>query len=356
VWQKGFRGGQLIAWLLGRWSLRVRLVATAVCLLAAGAGVIGAASGLVARGYLMRQADQQLRAYAGLLTSGPFTATPFCGPAPGVSSAVGCGGGAFRLQVRGSAGQLVMSAGPGTQSGPASAPVFARVPARAGQLVTIAAAVGGSWRVIAEPVHYQARRIPFAYSAEGFSVLVTSTARPGLAGTLVVGLDLGSIGQAVGRLTVTWLAVSGVVIVAVAGLGVAMTRTILRPITQMQQTAELIAAGELARRVPDRHGRSDVGRLAWSLNQMLNQIEQAFSTRAESQAAARKSAEQMCRITADTGHELRRPLSIIHGFAAYHRQRGQLRAGELDQMMRRVADEAARMRVLIDDLLLTCDD
>jgi two-component system, OmpR family, sensor kinase len=352
VWQEGVRSGQLVARLLGRLSLQVRLVAAALCLLAAGAGVIGVASGLVARGYLMRQADQQLRAYAGLLTSRPFVATPISLLAPGAPSAGGSGGGAFSIQVRDSAGQLVMSEGPGARPGPAAA----GIPARAGQLVTIAAGGGGSWRVIAEPVHYQAQRIPFAYSAEDFSVFVTSTARPGLAGTLVIGLDLASIGQAISRLTVTCLAVSSVVILTVACLGVVVIRTILRPLTQIQETAAAVAAGQRSRPVPDWHARGDTSGLAWSLNTMLSQIEHALNASAESEAAARRSGERLRRLIADTGHELRRPLSVIRGFADHYQQRGRLSAGELDRMMRRVADEAARMAVLIDDLRLTRHD
>ena len=44
VWQDGFRSGQRIVRLLGRLSLQVRLVATALCLVAGGAAIIGAAS------------------------------------------------------------------------------------------------------------------------------------------------------------------------------------------------------------------------------------------------------------------------------------------------------------------------
>ena len=83
VWQDGFRGGRAGAWLLGRAWLRVRLMATALCLLAAGAVIIAGACGLVARGYLMGQADQQVRAYADRLISRPFVATPISRFAPG---------------------------------------------------------------------------------------------------------------------------------------------------------------------------------------------------------------------------------------------------------------------------------
>ncbi|HUY50006.1 MAG TPA: HAMP domain-containing protein [Streptosporangiaceae bacterium] len=357
MWHQGFRRGQAIARLLARPSLQVRLVAITLCLVAAGAGIISAASGLVARGYLMRQADQQLRAYADRLTSRPFTATPMSRVAPGASAPGGPGGAAFSIEVRGPAGQLIMSAGPGTPAGQAIPAAAARLPARAGQLATRpAVSGGGSWLVIAEPIHYRARRIPFTYSAEDFSLLITSRARPGHAGTLVIGLGLASIGRAVGRLTITCLAVSGVAILVVACLGAMVIRAILRPLTQMEETAGAIAAGELSCRIPDRRARSDASSLASSLNRMLSQLEQALNTTARSAAAARSSGERMRQTIADTSHELRRPLSVLHGLAEYYRQRGQLSTGELDRMMKQVADEAARMDMLVNDLLLTRHD
>ncbi len=60
----------------------------------------------------------------------------------------------------------------------------------------------------------------------------------------------------------------------------------------------------------------------------------------------------MRRFVADASHELRTPLSVIRGFAEYYRQRGGLREDELDHMIRRVEDEAARMGILVEDLLL----
>jgi len=84
----------------------------------------------------------------------------------------------------------------------------------------------------------------------------------------------------------------------------------------------------------------------------------------------------MRRFIADASHELRTPLTAIRGFAEYYRQRGGLvpdwdrrQAGaagserqaaamagltpdDLDRIMQRVEKEAARMGVLVEDLLL----
>jgi signal transduction histidine kinase len=326
-----------------------------LCLLAAGAAVITGACGLVARDYLMRQADQQLRSFAAQLVSHPFVASPLFGLAAGAPSTAGSSGG-ISIEVRGSRGQLVMRAGPAARTGPVIPQVLSGIAAHAGQLVTVAAGGGGGgWRVIAEPIHYQVRRIPFSYSADGFSVLITSRARPGQAGTLVAGLDLASIGHAIGRFTVTGLAVSAMVLLVTACLGVAVIRAILRPVTQAHRTLAAAAAGELSHQVPDRHGGTDAGRLAWSLNKMLSQAEHALSTLVASEAAARRSSEEMSRIIADTGRQLHGPLSVIHGLAQTCRRR-RLSASELDRMINRVASEATRMDALIDKLQPTRHD
>ena len=332
----------------------MRLAVTALCLLAAGAAIIAAASGLMARGYLQGQADQQLRAYAARLASHPFTASPLYGVAGGVPGAAGPGG-RLGIEVSGPAGQVVMRAGAAGRAGPVIPAVPAAVTARGDQLATVAAGGGGSWRVITEPIHYQARRIPFSFSAEGFYVIITSTARRGLAGTLVIGLDLRSAGDAVGRLTVTVLAVSGATILAVACLAVVLSRALLRPLAQAERTLTAAAAGQLSCRVPEHHG-GDAGRLAASLNTMLSQLQHASRARAASEEAARRSRGQLCRDIADAGHQLRKPLSIVRGIADTYRRSGQFSAGELDRMMRRVAGETARMDAVTSSLLRSQDD
>ncbi|MEU8279357.1 HAMP domain-containing protein, partial [Microbispora bryophytorum] len=48
----------------------------------------------------------------------------------------------------------------------------------------------------------------------------------------------------------------------------------LRPLAEIEATAEAIARGNLGSRIPDRDPRTEVGRLARALNGMLAQIEQ----------------------------------------------------------------------------------
>jgi two-component system, OmpR family, sensor kinase len=145
-------------------------------------------------------------------------------------------------------------------------------------------------------------------------------------------------------------------------------RANLRPLDEIEETAEAIADGHLDRRVPERDPRTEIGRLGRSLNSMLSQIETAFHAREESEAAAHRSEERMRRFIADAGHELRTPLTAIRGFAEYYRQRGGMETrwdrdeapatgggltpSDLDRLMQRVEKEAARMGLLVEDLLL----
>jgi two-component system OmpR family sensor kinase len=85
---------------------------------------------------------------------------------------------------------------------------------------------------------------------------------------------------------------------------------------------------------------------------MLAQIESAFGARAASEASARRSEDRMRRFVADASHELRTPLTTIRGFAELYRQGGVRDPAELDRLMRRIEDQAARMGLLVEDLLL----
>jgi two-component system, OmpR family, sensor kinase len=332
----GVRARRTVGRLLAGVPLRVRLVAVACCAAAAGAVVMGLACCQAARSGLMWQADQQLRAYADQLTSQPFTAMP-AGPGPG-----GAASAAFIIEVE-SANQLVMVTGADGRPGPA----LAGIPVRAGQLAVVRASSGaGSWLVVAQPIHYSAQRILFTYGSDGYFLHVTSTSRPGADATLVVGLDLRSVSQAITKIMVSVLAVSSAAVLIIAFAGLAVNRAILRPLAQAEAVAAGVAAHGLARQVTAEHPGSLPGGLAQSLNRLLSQLEDARM----STEAARESGDRMRRVLAGACRQLRQPVSVVRGCAEHYRLRGPLTARQLDRMMSRIADEAARIDAIIDDL------
>jgi two-component system OmpR family sensor kinase len=176
---------------------------------------------------------------------------------------------------------------------------------------------------------------------------------------IVSAVDVTSVYRTIGHLISINLIVSLIVLTVLAIVGVALVRRSLRPLVEIEQTAQDIAAGDLSRRVPEWDERTEVGRLGRSLNTMLDQVESAFRDRADSEAAARRSEVRMRQFVADASHELRTPLTTIRGFAELYRQRGGLENGaggipraDLDRIMRRLEQEASRMGVLVEDLLL----
>jgi two-component system OmpR family sensor kinase len=104
--------------------------------------------------------------------------------------------------------------------------------------------------------------------------------------------------------------------------------------------------------VPEVHPRTEVGRLSAALNGMLTQIEGAFAQERSSRRQARASEDRMRQFVADASHELRTPLTSIRGFAELHRMGAAPEADDVQRLMRRVEDEAARMGLLVEDLLL----
>ncbi|TDE56044.1 HAMP domain-containing histidine kinase [Nonomuraea mesophila] len=167
--------------------------------------------------------------------------------------------------------------------------------------------------------------------------------------TLVVAVDLEEVDAITRRLVLIELLGGGGILLILAVVGITIVRRSMRPLAQIERTAEAIAGGELGRRVPDGDPRTEVGRLARSLNGMLAQIETAFAARSQSEAAARRSEVRMREFVGDASHELRTPLTSIRGFAEYARQNPGADPAEL---MQRVEKAAGRMSLLVDDLLL----
>jgi len=296
----------------GRIPLRIKLITAVLALVVIALTVISVASIALFRDYQLRRASQQVTAlfyqYYNQLN------TPN-GLHPGDVLAAG----SYLVAMRPIGSSLKQP--DGISSMPDIPSSAAWLSANSGRLVDVPAVTGtDNWRVITREVTYQ-----------GLGVFGPTSQRD----TLIVGVDLGDINGTIGQLIYIDLIVSGIVVVALAMVGIAIVRTSLRPLTDIETTAAAIAAGDLSRRVPDSDPRTEVGRLGQALNMMLAQIESAFHARERSEAAARRSEERMRQFVADASHELRTPLTAIRGYAEYYRQRGGLDngshpAGELE--------------------------
>ena len=152
------------------------------------------------------------------------------------------------------------------------------------------------------------------------------------------------------------LVINGAVgLLALSGSGVLAwwaVRRSLRPLVQVEATAQAIAGGDLSVRVPAGDPRTEVGSLAASFNAMVDRFQEAWSAQQQSEAQARASEERMRRFVADASHELRTPLTSIRGFAELFRQGAAEEPEQRARVMRRIEDESVRMGLLVEDLLL----
>ncbi|BCJ49879.1 hypothetical protein Asp14428_13540 [Actinoplanes sp. NBRC 14428] len=137
----------------------------------------------------------------------------------------------------------------------------------------------------------------------------------------------------------TLLVRQAVVVVCVLVLTLALAVTVLRvgmrPLVRMARTANAIAAGSLASRLPTRGDRSETDQLAHAVNR-------AFDTQARAEETVRSFA-------ADASHELRTPLATISGWLDLYHQ-GAIEGPAVATAFAQIDAEAGRMRLLVEDL------
>ncbi|MBC7517796.1 MAG: HAMP domain-containing protein [Microbacteriaceae bacterium] len=159
---------------------------------------------------------------------------------------------------------------------------------------------------------------------------------------------------------VLWKVVLVISVITLAGIVAAgfaarwIVRLALRPLDRVAETATQVAQlpldrGEvaLAVRVPDADSDADteVGKVGAAINLMLGHVASALSSRQESERKVRQ-------FVADASHELRTPLASIRGYAELTRRGRHELPDDVVHAIGRVESEATRMTSLVEDLLL----
>ncbi|MFD8060358.1 ATP-binding protein [Streptomyces cyaneofuscatus] len=330
------------------WTLRTRLVVSAVSLIAVVAAVIGSVTAIAFHSYMYGKLDDQLRSIA-VRAERP----PGPGPLPealrdaGPLGFVGGGG-----QPLGTFGALVDDDGDVTAStvvedsglrSQESAKPLTEAQQRA--LEAAAPAVGADARSVELP-GLGGYRVEAATTTEGRTVLV--------------GIPTAEVSGALTTLIVVEVCVTAAGLIAASLAGTVLVGVALRPLRRVAATATRVAelplhSGEVAllERVPDAEAdpRTEVGQVGAALNRMLGHVGSALVVRQESETRVRQ-------FVADASHELRTPLASIRGYAELTRRATgrEASASESDPVIRhalgRIESEADRMTGLVEDLLL----
>ena len=164
-------------------------------------------------------------------------------------------------------------------------------------------------------------------------------------GTVVVANSLAEVDRTLQRLGFFFLILGLLALTAVGLVSRWIIAISLKPLEQVEETAEAIAGGDLSARLPAAKPDTEVGRLTTALNTMLGRIEESFEARVNSESKLR-------RFVADASHELRTPLTAIRGFAELHRQGAVVGAENTKELVGRIEKESIRMSTLVEDLLL----
>jgi two-component system, OmpR family, sensor kinase len=301
-------------------SLRSRLILGLVALAAIGLLALGAITYFEQRSFLMTRVDEQTKAAPAAVER----AIEDQGRAPGFFDP--------EDQRRGPHGPPVAVSPPAGTYGE-------RIDASGGRQSTVFGYVSARPRLPARP---PLDRL-FTVGGTDGSYRVYAHMDPG-GNTIVAAVPLHDTEQTLRRLLVVLgLVIAGVLIV-IGCFAWAVVRVGLLPLDRMGHVAGAIAGGDLSHRVEPADPRTEVGRLGLALNGMLDRLERAFAEREASQGRLR-------RFIADASHELRTPLASIRGYAELFRMGAARDPQDVEKAMRRIEEEAARMGVLVDDLL-----
>ncbi len=183
---------------------------------------------------------------------------------------------------------------------------------------------------------------PSSSGSGSFRVLVNAG---GDNSTTVIAIPTTGVDDALHRLVLIEAAAVAALLIVLSGGSWLVLRRGLRPLERIAATARTISSGDLSQRVSPSGGASEVGQLGLALNTMLGDIEVAFAER-------RATEDRLRQFLADASHELRTPLTSIQGFTELFRVSGDQARVDLPTILRRIEEESARMRVLVEDLLL----
>ncbi|WTD30387.1 HAMP domain-containing histidine kinase [Streptomyces anulatus] len=330
-----------------RWTLRTRLVVSAVSLIAVVAAVIGSVTAIAFHSYMYGKLDDQLHSVAERAQRPPGP-----GPLPQALRAAGplgfVGGGGQPL---GTFGALLGEDGSVTAS-------------------KVVEDSGLRAQESAKPLTGE-QRSALEEAAPGTGEGARSVDLPGLGGyrveaatttegyTVLVGIPSAEVSGALTTLIVVEVCVTAAGLLAASIAGTVLVGVALRPLRRVAATATRVSelplhSGEVAllERVPDAEAdpRTEVGQVGAALNRMLGHVGSALTARQESETRVRQ-------FVADASHELRTPLASIRGYAELTRRAtGSREAPERDPVTRhalgRIESEADRMTGLVEDLLL----
>ncbi|MFI6860095.1 ATP-binding protein [Streptomyces sp. NPDC050421] len=328
----------------GPWTLRTRLVVSAVSLIAVVAAVIGTVTAIAFHTYMYGKLDGQLRDIAMRAELRPGGGAPAPGGLKGKDPLgfIGMGGGQpFNTFGVVSTGGEVTDSSVTKDNGPEAKETTG--PLTGAQEAALEAA--------GVPADGKAHDVELP-GLGGYRVRATAPASDGA--TVLVGIPTTEVSRALTTLVLVEVCVTGAGLIAAGIAGAAMVGVALRPLRRVAATATRVSelplhSGEVSlfERVPDAEAdpRTEVGQVGAALNRMLGHVGSALEARQKSEMRVRQ-------FVADASHELRTPLASIRGYAELTRRGRENTGPDTRHALGRIESEAQRMTGMVEDLLL----
>jgi two-component system OmpR family sensor kinase len=173
--------------------------------------------------------------------------------------------------------------------------------------------------------------------AGDWRLLAVAARDEGAPRVLVLLAPLAAREETLHRLFVEFLVVGPIALVLASLAGYGVAAAALRPVESMRRRAAAITATTAGTRLPLPGSHDEIGRLAETLNAMLDRLEGAL--------------EHERRFVADASHELRTPLALLRTELEVALRRPRSNA-ELEDALRSAAEESERLARLTEELLL----
>jgi two-component system, OmpR family, sensor kinase len=340
------------------WSLRTRLLASQIVLLALVCAAIGVGTELALQRFLMNQLDVRLaetgHRSVGLFEFGPPPSPPGMGPMPGFPEPPGY---PRRIIIRNDfgPGPAFLNA-PGQAARTVGAIVKRGTPVDAGIITADGTQSEISTTAAQQLAAVPPNDAPTTMELDGLgSYRVVAMHARGAGETIVTGLPTSEVDDTLLSVLAIFGVVGAIALIGGTTAGIVIIRRQLAPLSRVSEAARQVADLELDRgevrlptpivKVDPASADTEIGQLGSALNRMLDRIAGALSARHASETRVRQ-------FVADASHELRTPLAAIRGYTELAQRKRDDLPDDVGHAMSRVESETERMTQLVGDMLL----
>ena len=155
--------------------------------------------------------------------------------------------------------------------------------------------------------------------------------------TILLGMDLAEFQKEAARFRQGFFLAVPLALLVLAAGGWVLAHRALRPVARITETAELITARDLSRRIPSPETDDELARLTRVINNMLDRLEISFG--------------QALRFSSDAAHELQTPLAVVQGMLDEAVSRA-ADGSEEQQRYGSLLEEVRRLKGIVRRLLL----